>query len=41
MLALFRHDGKGRLATVVRAENEATLRATRDPEEIAQELRFY
>ena len=39
MLALFRHDGKGRLATVVKAENEATLRATRDLEEIAQELR--
>jgi DNA-directed RNA polymerase specialized sigma24 family protein len=38
VLALFRHNDKGRLATVVKAENEATLRATRDFKEVAQEL---
>jgi DNA-directed RNA polymerase specialized sigma24 family protein len=39
MLALLRHTEDGKLATAVEAENEATLRATRDLEEIARDLR--
>lgn len=37
--ALFRQNDEGKLATVVEAESEAALRATRDVEEIAWELR--
>ena len=37
--ALFRQSDEGKLATVVEAESEAILRATRDLAEIAQELR--
>ncbi len=36
--ALFGHNDDGKLATVVEAEDEATLRATRDLQEIAQDL---
>ena len=36
MPALFRHNDEGELATVVEAESEATLRSTRDLEEIAR-----
>jgi DNA-directed RNA polymerase specialized sigma24 family protein len=39
MPALFRHNDDGEFATVVEAESEATLRSTRDLEEIARELR--
>ena len=37
--AFFREEDEGKLATVVEAESEATLLATRDLAEIAQELR--
>jgi hypothetical protein len=39
MPALFRRNDEGKLAIVVEAESEATLRATHDLEEIARELR--